>query len=78
MMPSAFVLVNSEIGSEEDVLKALKDVPEIKEAYLVYGVYDIVVRMETDEMDKLKSLILNKIRGLTNVRSTLTMLVVET
>ncbi len=76
-MPTAFVLVNSEIGAEEQVLETLRQVSEVKEAYMVYGVYDIVARVEAAEMDVLKTIILTEIRGLESVRSTLTMIVVE-
>ncbi|MHA2271817.1 MAG: Lrp/AsnC family transcriptional regulator [Candidatus Hodarchaeales archaeon] len=76
-MPTAFVLVNSEIGAEEQVLETLRQVGEVKEAYMVYGVYDIVARVEAAEMDVLKTIILTEIRGLESVRSTLTMIVVE-
>ncbi|MHA2495126.1 MAG: Lrp/AsnC family transcriptional regulator [Candidatus Hodarchaeales archaeon] len=76
-MPTAFVLVNSEIGAEEQVLETLRQVNEVKEAYMVYGVYDIVARVEAPEMDVLKTIILTEIRGLESVRSTLTMIVVE-
>ncbi len=41
-MPMAFVLINAEIGSEDAVVKELKAVSNVKEAYMVYGVYDIV------------------------------------
>ncbi|MHA2239309.1 MAG: Lrp/AsnC ligand binding domain-containing protein, partial [Candidatus Hodarchaeales archaeon] len=47
-------------------------------AWIVYGVYDIVAKIEADSMDKLKEIITTNIRGLENVRSTLTMIVVET
>lgn len=45
-MPQAFVLINSEIGAEEEVLRNLKKFESVKEAYIVYGVYDIVARVE--------------------------------
>ena len=45
-MPQAFVLINSEIGAEEEVLKVLKSIGNVREAYIVYGVYDIVARVE--------------------------------
>ncbi len=34
-MPTAFVLINSEIGSEEDVLEDLRKVENVQEAYVV-------------------------------------------
>ncbi|MDT7877142.1 MAG: Lrp/AsnC ligand binding domain-containing protein [Candidatus Caldarchaeales archaeon] len=74
-MPLAFVLINTEIGAEEEVLQQLKQMPSIKEAYLVYGVYDIVAKVEAESMDKLKEIVSWNIRRLEKVRSTLTMLV---
>ena len=76
-MPTAFVLINTEIGSESDVLKAVKVVEGVEEASAVYGVYDIVARVKADTMDKLKEIVTWRIRKLDKVRSTLTMIVVE-
>jgi len=76
-MPIAFVLINTEIGSESDVLKALKDVEGIEEAYSVYGVYDIIAKIRADSMDKLKDIVTWRIRRMNKVRSTLTMIVIE-
>jgi DNA-binding Lrp family transcriptional regulator len=70
------VLINAEIGAESDVLKGLKDISEVKEAHMVYGVYDIIARIQTDTMQELKDIISWKIRRLDKVRSTLTMIVV--
>ncbi|MEM2905906.1 MAG: hypothetical protein QW057_08640 [Candidatus Bathyarchaeia archaeon] len=42
----AFVLINAEIGEEVEVLKALRKLENVKEAYLIYGVYDIIARVE--------------------------------
>jgi len=76
-MTSAYVLINTEIGSEDDVLNELKQIPMVKEAYLVYGVYDVIARVEAPDLDKLKETVTWKIRKLDKVRSTLTMIVVE-
>jgi DNA-binding Lrp family transcriptional regulator len=76
-MPTAFVLINTEIGSEADVLKDLKKVEGVDEAHAVYGVYDIIARVKADTMDRLKETVTWKIRRLDKVRSTLTMIVVE-
>ena len=77
MSAKAFVFINVEPGSETEVLKRLREVPEVKEAYFVYGVYDIVAKVETDSMDRLKEVITWKVRGLDKVRSTLTTVVME-
>jgi DNA-binding Lrp family transcriptional regulator len=77
-MPMAFVLINAEIGSEEEVLKELQKVEGVIEAFVVYGVYDVVAKIRSDTMDKLKDVVTWHVRRLNKVRSTLTMIVVET
>ncbi len=76
-MAIAFVLINAEIGSESELVEELRKMPYVKEAYLVYGVYDIIARIEAESMDKLKEIVTWKIRKLNKVRSTLTMIVME-
>jgi DNA-binding Lrp family transcriptional regulator len=76
-MPSAYVLVNAEIGFEGEVLKDIRKIPNVKEAYVVYGVYDIVAKVDAGTMDELKEVVAWKIRRLDKVRSTLTMIIVE-
>ncbi len=74
----SFVLINAEIGSEEEVLKELKKVEGVVEAFVVYGVYDVVAKIRADTMDKLKDIVTWHVRRLNKVRSTLAMIVVET
>lgn len=76
-MSIAFVLINTDVGSEAEVTRALREFEEVREVYGVYGVYDIVVRLEAESMQQLKDAIGSKIRRLKNVRSTLTMIVVD-
>jgi DNA-binding Lrp family transcriptional regulator len=76
-MATAYVLINADVGKENDVLRELKKVPSVKEAYFVYGVYDIVAKIETNDVRELKEVVVTKIRRLDYVRSTLTMIVME-
>ena len=76
-MATAFVLINVEIGAEAEVLNDLRPIPEVREAHLVYGVYDIIAIVETPTMQELKEAIGFKVRGLDKVHSTLTMIVVS-
>jgi DNA-binding Lrp family transcriptional regulator len=73
----AFVLINTEMGSEAEVLDLLQKMGNVKEAYIVYGVYDIVAKVEADTVDALKDMITWKVRRLNKVRSTLTAMVVQ-
>ena len=76
-MPIAFVLINTEIGSESEVLKTLKGVEGVMEAYAVFGVYDVLAKITADTMDKLKEVVTWSVRRIDKVRSTLTMMVIE-
>jgi DNA-binding Lrp family transcriptional regulator len=73
----AFVLINADLGAEEELLKSLRNLEFVKSVYVVYGVYDIICLVEADTMEKVKETITWKIRRLDRVRSTLTMIVVE-
>ncbi len=75
-MASAYLLLNVETGTEEEVMNNLKTLQEIKEAWMVYGVYDIIVRVETETMEELKNIVSWTVRRLDRVRSTMTMIVV--
>lgn len=73
--PEAFVLVNAELGEEDEALNFLKSLEGVEYAYIVYGVWDIVAKVSALTMDELKKLITKEIRGNGYVRSTLTMIV---
>lgn len=76
-MATAFVLINSEIGEEKSVLEQLLSLPNVKEAHVVYGVYDLIGKLEAETMDSLKKIVTENLRILENVRSTMTMICVE-
>jgi DNA-binding Lrp family transcriptional regulator len=76
-MSMAFVLINTEIGAEREVAKEIIQIEGVEEAYVIYGVYDIIAKVKAENIDKLKEIITLKIRKMSKVRSTLTMIVVE-
>jgi DNA-binding Lrp family transcriptional regulator len=76
-MPTAYVLINCDLGSEEEIIKELKKLPEALEVSGVYGVYDIIAKIRSDTMDKLRETITWHVRRIDKVRSTLTMIVIE-
>ena len=80
-MPIAYVLINSELGTDVDVISQIKKIFEDEgissyEIQGVYGVFDIVIKISSDD-EKLRNLITNKIRKIQQVQSTLTMMVIE-
>ncbi|MGO8805574.1 MAG: Lrp/AsnC family transcriptional regulator [Candidatus Bathyarchaeia archaeon] len=76
-MPKAFVLINVESGSEEEVLQQIKKSEGVEEAYYSYGVYDIIAKIKADTMEKLREAVSQKMRTINKVRSTLTLIMME-
>ncbi len=76
-MPSAYVLINCDLGSEDAVIREISALKGVKEVKGAYGVYDIVVKVEGNSMEELKDTITWKIRRMPKVRSTVTLIVIE-
>ena len=81
-MPISYILINSDLGTDESIITKIKEIlageKEIEyEIQGVYGVYDIILKISSDNIDTLRSTISNKIRKITSVQSTLTMMVIE-
>ena len=77
MLPTAFVLINTEPAWMDHVLKKIMTVEGVKEAVTVYGIYDIVAKVEADSMHKLKTIINDHIRKIHKVKATATMVVLK-
>ena len=76
-MATAYVLIVCDLGYEEQIIKELKHLSDVKEVHGTFGVYDILAKVESDEPDTLKETITWKIRKLDKVRSTLTLMGIE-
>ena len=76
-MVQAYVLLNVEPGAESKVLERLKSLNLVTEAYVSYGVYDIIIRLTADTMEQLKEAVSHKIRTTDEVRSTVTLIIIE-
>ena len=80
-MPTAYVLLNSDLGSDASIIDEVKQILQEEDVEFevqgVYGVYDIVLKLTSDNADNLRGIITNKIRKISKVQSTLTMMVIE-
>ena len=76
-MPTAYILLNTEIGAENQVLKALKKIEGVEEAHNLWGVYDIIANIKADNMEKLKYIITKRIEKIGKINSKLTMIITE-
>ena len=76
-MAEAYVLINCEIGSEEKVISELKSVSGVKEVHGTFGAYDVLAKVEAEQVETLRETITWKIRKIDKIRSTLTLMGIE-
>ena len=76
-MEIAYVLLNCNLGSEETIIEDLKHIDSVSQVSGTYGAYDIIAKVENSEREKLRDIIIWKIRKLEHVRSTLTLMVIQ-
>ena len=76
-MHVGFVLLNCDLGAEEYILEELKQVPQIKNAYVTFGAYDIIAEIHAQTQDEFEKTVSMNIRRLTRVVSTMTLNVVS-
>jgi len=80
-VPTAYVLLNSDLGSDESIIDEVKKIlveeDVTYEIQGVYGVYDIVLKLISNDAEKLRGIITNKVRKISKIQSTLTMMVIE-
>ena len=81
-MPTAYILINSDLGTDSSIIEYLnKTLSEEKDIQFevdgVYGVYDIIVKLTSENGETLRGIITNKVRKIDHVQSTLTMMVID-
>ena len=76
-MVIAYVLINCNLGSEEQIIEELKHISDVKEVHGTFGAYDILAKVESDQISTLRETIMWKIRRIAKVRSTLTLMGIE-
>ena len=76
-MAIAYVLINCDLGSEEQIIEELKHLSDVKEVHGTFGAYDILAKVESDQISTLRETIMWEIRKIDKVRSTVTLLGIE-
>ena len=76
-MHKGFVLLNCDLGSEEYVVDELNNIPEVTNAYVTFGAYDVVAIVNADSQDSFEETVSIKIRKLSRVLSTMTLNVIN-
>ena len=76
-MVTAYVLISCDLGFDVEIIDEVKQLEDVKEVHGVFGAYDILVKLESANVENLKDTITWKIRKLSRVRSTLTLMAIE-
>lgn len=77
MTVKAFIMMNVNTGSEDDVCSNLAAFEEVEEVATVYGEYDAVIKVVAKDMNHLDRFILEGLRGIPNIFLTATMLIAK-
>lgn len=73
----AFVLIKARPSSADRVLKETQTIPEVTESYMVTGIYDIITKVNVEDLKKLGEVVAEKLHSLDGVSSTITCIVVQ-
>ena len=71
----AYVLFKVSSGTEREVCQKLIDFDEVVQADIIFGEYDVVAKIETQDLSALEEFISEKIRNVSNVLVTSTMII---
>ena len=74
-MGIAYVLVNCDLGTEDSIISNLNNIPTITDAFGTFGTYDILTKLVSSDEQDIQNDISNGIKKISNIRSTLTLLV---
>ncbi len=74
-MATAYVLIVNESGTEDSVISNLNHIPSVTNVFGTFGAYDILTKLESSDEQNIQHDISNGIRKISNIRSTLTLLV---
>jgi DNA-binding Lrp family transcriptional regulator len=76
-LAQAYVVIHCDKGEEYNILKNLTHIPEVKEADVVFGYYDVICRVEASEYKILENVITKAIRSLPHLRTSMTLNIIR-
>ena len=77
MTVKAYIMMNVNAGSEDEVCGELVEFEEVEEVATIYGEYDAVIKVHAKDMGHLDRFILDKLREIPNIILTATMLIAK-
>ena len=76
-MHVGYILLNCDLGAEEYIVEELRQIPEVKNAYLTFGAYDVIAEVHASTQEEFEKTVATKIRKLARVVSTMTLNVIN-
>ncbi len=76
-MQTAYILISCDPEETREILLALRNITEISEAKMVEGPYDIIVKLEADDSEKLKEIISTHLKKINKIKHTLTLTAIQ-
>ncbi|RMG32534.1 MAG: Lrp/AsnC family transcriptional regulator [Methanobacteriota archaeon] len=76
-MAIAFILINTDVSKEDEVVEKLKTLSEVKEVDMVYGIYDIIAKVEAPDLKAIREGVSDRIRNIEGIRKTMTMIAAD-
>lgn len=73
----AFILINTDVSKEDEVVEKLKTLAEVKEVDMVYGIYDIIAKVEAPDLKSIREGVSDRIRNIDGIRKTMTMIAAD-
>ena len=71
----AYVLLNVEYKHQKDIINKAKSLPAVVNVKTMYGIYDVMIILESNDMGAIKETIdvdLHNLEGITNMTSLVT------
>ena len=75
-MHNGFILLNCDLGAEEYIIEELRQMPNVKNAHLTFGAYDVIVEINAEDQQEFDKAVAG-IRRLSRVESTMTLSVIN-
>jgi len=73
-MTDAYVMLNCELGAEAEIIEKLRELEEVKDVFETIGTYDMLIKLQADNFEKIREIVSRNIQQLTKVRSTSTLI----
>jgi DNA-binding Lrp family transcriptional regulator len=73
-MTDAYVMLNCELGAEEEIIEKLKELEQVADVFETIGTHDMLIKLQADNFEQIRAIVSRDIQKLPKVRSTSTLI----